>query len=133
MVPVYYITYFDTFFKVKISYIVATSYKVYTVQVLQVIVDIILTLQKMLQKLMFSGTLAKNPKGLGFASGKILTIPSLHLTSTLFSHKSFFFCLFSLGTGTPLIKIHECMSKISSFAIPKPKTWFSNGKAAKKI
>ena len=87
MVPVYYITYFDTFFKVKISYIVATSYKVYTVQVLQVIVDIILTLQKMLQKLMFSGTLAKNPKGLGFASGKILTIPSLHLTSTLFSHK----------------------------------------------
>ena len=25
------------------------------------------------------------------------------------------------------------MSKIGSFAIPKPKTWFSNGKAAQKI
>ena len=25
------------------------------------------------------------------------------------------------------------MSKIGSFAIPKPKTWFSNGKAAKKF
>ena len=61
----------------------------------------------------------------------IKVIPSLHLTSTLFSHKTFFFCLFSLGD--PPIKIHECMSKIGSFAIPKPKAWFSNGKAAKKI
>ena len=49
---------------------------------------------------------------------------------TIFT-QNIFFWFFSLGT--PLIKIHECMSKIGSFAIPKPKTWFSNGKAAKKF
>ena len=58
-------------------------------------------------------------------------LPSMHLTLTLFSHKTFFFCLFPFGN--PIIKIHECMSKIGNFAIPKPKAWFSNGKAAKKI
>ena len=40
-------------------------------------------------------------------------------------------CLFPFGN--PITKIHECMSKIGSFAIPKPKAWFSNGKAAKKL
>ena len=50
--------------------------------------------------------------------------------NTIFT-QNIFFSLFFLGD--PPIKIHECMSKIGSFAIQKPKSLFLNGKAAKKI